>query len=214
MSADAPVIDPETGEVHAPGTVLPERPTESQEVAELRGLLAQARIEVQDASQIILKQQREVSRLKNELEEQTAQADEMPMAKTIFKGWLRATGRNPKRTKFGPKRQKAVLARIREGRDFDLCMRVATVGALAANVSDRQKERYALLAALRAATGLLSEKQAEGVRKTYKETLGRGVEKFDDLELLFRDEVNFERAMANAERMDPEGTMTLLDVDV
>lgn len=152
-----------------------------------------------------------VEALKAELDEQRQEADEMPMARVIYKAWVTATGRNPKRTKFGPARQKALLARIREGRDFDYIMRAATIGAQAANVSDRQVERLALLAALRHATGLLAVSDATAVRDEYKAALGRGFEKYDDLELICRNEVNLERFAGYAEKVDPGGTATLLD---
>jgi hypothetical protein len=205
-----PYLNPETGELQdAP--YVPREPGDVE--AGLRHDLAEARVQLQDATQLLLKTQREVNRLKNELDEQTAQADEMPQVKIIYKSWITATGRNPKRTKLGPKRTKAILARIREGRDFDLCVRVATVGALAANSSNRDRERMAALAAIRKAVELLDEKDADIVRAAYKTVLGKDVEKYDDLELLFRDEVSFERAMKNADRLDPDGSMVLLDVD-
>lgn len=205
-------VNPETGEL-----VEPETDDELSYLRQRVETLGEARQSIADdltlAERELRNLRRKVKALQVELDEQTAQADEMPMVKTIFQAWVNATGRNPKRTKLGPARTKAVLARIREGRDFDFIMRAATIGAQAANVTDRESERMALLAALREATERLSESDAAAVRGLYKRTLG-STAKFDDLELICRNEVNLERFAAMADRLDPEGARTLLDAAV
>ena len=207
-------FNPETGEVA-------ERAEGLDEVGVLKARLesmADARKATADdlhRAELELRRLRQkVETLRAELDERRQEADEMPMAKIIYQGWVKATGRNPKRTKFGPARQKAVLARIREGRDFDYIMRAATIGVQAANVSNRQAERFALIAALKHARELLDPKGEAAVVKTYKSTLGRGVEKYDDLELVCRDEVKLEQFARFADIVDPEGTAKLLDEGV
>ena len=203
-------FDPETGEMVEEGG--------GDELTSLRQrveTLTQARKAVADdlvrAEKELRNQRRKVDALKAELDEQMAQADEMPMVKTIYQGWVQATDRNPKRTKLGPARTKAVLARLREGRDFDYILRAATVGAQAANVSDREGERLGLIAAMKLATELLPDADVRRVKDAYRRAAGT-VTKYDDLELICRSEVTLERFAALADRIDPSGTKALLDV--
>lgn len=203
-----PVLDPVTGEVF---DASPEEDDGlgAVEVAELRALVAAYRhhtkglqTDVLRAQRDLLVKNRRIAQLEAELDEQRMEAPEAAEVKAIFHGWVKATGRNTKRTKLGVARQKAVLARLREGHDAERVYRAVTIGVQAATVSDQAAERVALLAALRTATDLLSDSNAAAVRDVYRERVGQ-VTRYDDLELLCRNEVQVERFAELADRIDP-----------
>lgn len=194
---------PETGELLDAPYVEPGIEELRRELDEVRGDLARTRIAKQDAVDLLLKAEREVKRLKTELEKQLAEVPERQVMKTIYQGWVAATGRNPKQSKFGPKRQGAVLARIREGHTFERMMRAATIGVKGANVSNKEAERLALIAVMKRAVDIVSPEQATELRQLYRSTLGKGPKVYDDLELIFRDEVNLERFADMADVIEP-----------
>jgi hypothetical protein len=142
---------------------------------------------------------RKVKALEQELAKDYKEAPERAEMTTCYRTWLEETGRNPKRTTFGPKREPAVLAAIRM-KDARYVERAIVGGAHFANVNNRDTEREALIAALHQAMDLLSETEQRDIRAFYREQM-KDVVKYDDLELICRNEVNLERFWRAAGRL-------------
>lgn len=208
----AVVVDPTTGEVIAATSGDAEEPDlldATDDVEELRRLAKAYRAQseglqrdVEGLEKEARAHRRRIAALEAELKEQRQEADEAPTVRTLFLYWIEKTGRNPKRTKLGPAREKAVLARLREGHAPERIMRAIDGAALGATVSNAAAERQALLRVMRDAVELLSPEQAEELRRTYRATLGN-VKRFDDLELICRDETKVERFADLADVIDP-----------
>jgi hypothetical protein len=207
----APVVDPTTGEVLGFGAPEGDEPDEldTADVDTLRRLAKAYRHQadglkgdVKGLEQDVRAKNRRIESLKDELDEQQQKAPEAQTVRMIFAAWVEATERNRKRTKLGPAREKAVLARLREGHDADRILQAVKYGVKGANVAPRERERLALIAALEEATRLLPEAQATAVRNTYKKALGK-VQVYDDLELICRNEVNLERFAAMGDLFAP-----------
>lgn len=147
--------------------------------------------------------ERKMKKLEDELKEQLNEAPEGQTARTIFNLWVRLTNRPKKRTKFGDVRKKAVIARLREGHSAERIMRAVQGAALAANVSSKESERLALIAALKAAKDMLTSAEVETVHAVYRAQAGT-LTRYDDLELICRNEVNVERFADLADRVAPE----------
>ena len=58
---------------------------------------------------------RQINRLKKENERGREEQPEHTAALELFDFWVERCGKDPKRTKFGEKREKAVLARLKQG---------------------------------------------------------------------------------------------------
>lgn len=204
----APIIDPTTGELLGK-TDGDADELDTADVELIRHLARAYRDQakglgrdVEGLEKDIRAKNRRIKSLEEDLADQRMEAPEAVTVKTIFLGWVRATGRNPKRAKLGPAREKALLVRLREGHDAERIMRAVTIGVKAATVSDRDAERVALIRALHAAVEALPKGEADRVRALYKESLGQ-VTVYDDLELICRNEVNLERFAELADRIDP-----------
>lgn len=185
------VVDPTTGEVIEGG--------EGEGCSRCEALEAQAAGLMRDVAgleQDVRSKNRRIAELKDELAEQRGTAPEAQVARSIFGYWREKTGRD-KRSKFGQKRQKVVLARLREGHEPERIMR-AIDGAVSGS---RDREGPALLKALRAAMPLLSPEDAALVRRVFAEARYRGP-KYDDLELICRDETKLEGFAQLAEALD------------
>jgi hypothetical protein len=144
---------------------------------------------------------RKIARLEAELEKQKVDDPDWSTAKSIFLDWVKESGRNPKTTKFGEKRSKAVLARLKEY-DPDFVRESVIAGVRTANPQNREAEREALIASLHEAIRLLGDdtEEAKQLREFYREKT-KGLVRYDDLELICRNEVNLERFHAAAVRM-------------
>lgn len=144
---------------------------------------------------------RRVATLETELAKQREDDPDMSTAKAIAARWVEESGRNPKTTKFTDKRQKAVLARLRQY-EGDFVMEAVVAGVRTANASSKEAEREALIASLHEAIRLLGDdtEEAKALRAFYRAKT-KNVVRFDDLELICRDPINLERAHAAAVRM-------------
>lgn len=158
------LFDPETGEVHAP----PAEPGgECPNCAAQRAITARAVDDLRGAERELRSQRRKVRALEEELRQQRRDAPEAQIVQTIFRFWVSKCGKNPKTTKLGDKRHKAVLARLRDGHSPEFIMRAIEGAAVACYVDPATGQRY------------------------------------DDLELICRSEVNLERFHEKAERLLP-----------
>lgn len=210
----APVVDPTTGEVlgdrGGAGDAFDELPHE-----ELLRLAKAYRHQAQGLQKDVEGLEREarnyrrkIKALEDELKEQRQEAPEGQTVRTIFNAWVKATGRNPKTTKLGPAREKAVLARLREGHSDNRVLRAATVGVRGANTSNRESEREALIAVMHRAVEMVEPHQADELRAEYVRLRGKA-KVYDDLELICRNEVNLERFADMADRFDPPRAVTV-----
>lgn len=140
---------------------------------------------------------RKITALEVELEKQKVDDPDWSTAKTIFTRWVEWSGRNPKTTKFGDKRAKAVLAALKKY-DADFVLVAVEAGVRAANNNAREVERLALIAAMEEAVRILGgDDLPDGdpvahLRAYYSERRGDPLV-YDDLELILRNEVNVER---------------------
>lgn len=204
----SPVIDPTTGEVlGVTGGETDELTT--VDVERLRQLAYAYRSQaqglmrdVEGLERDVRSKNRKLKALEDELKEQRMEAPEAQTVRAIFNAWVQATGRNPKVTKLGPAREKAILARLREGQSAERILRAVTIGVRGANVSNRDAEREALIRAMHEAVERLPDGDAVDLRNIYKETLGN-VKVYDDIELVCRNEVNLERFADMADKFAP-----------
>lgn len=209
-----PVVDQTTGEILGDGPrITADGETdpldETNDTDELRRLAKAYRsqslglqLDLEGCEKEARNYRRKIKLLDDELKEQRMESPEAAIVRTIFNAWVNATDRNPKRTKLGPAREKAILARLREGHDDQRILRAVSIGVRGATTSNTAAEREALIAALRQATELLAEGPATTVRNTYRSLLGN-VKVFDDLELICRNEVQLEKFAEMADRFDP-----------
>lgn len=205
------VFDPVTGEVlHADPGSTPARKEHADSpevepdprVAALERVIEGLKVDVAGREQEIRNQGRKIKALQDELREVRQEAPEGQLARAIYDAWVHGTGRNPKRTKFGEARQKKVIARIREHHDGERMIRAAKIGVKGASTSDQATERLALIRVMEQAVGMLPVDQATALRASFREAM-KDVVVYDDLELIFRDEVHLERFMDFADRFDP-----------
>lgn len=114
---NGPILDETSGEVLAgPG---PECPRCSAYRAQSQAM----KEDMTNMERDLRALRRRASKAENELKQQREQSPEMVQVKTIFRHWVRVTGRDPKRVKLDTKRQKAVLERLHEGRDQEEILR-------------------------------------------------------------------------------------------
>lgn len=145
---------------------------------------------------------RQIDTLRAEINEQREQAPEMAIARMVFHRWVERTDRNPKRTKLGEKRSKAIIARLRDGYDVEDLLSAVDALALAPTTSSSETQRLALLAVMHEAMTKVDPGVAADLRHLYAERM-RNVVVYDDLELAFRDEVKLERFRGVGERLKP-----------
>jgi hypothetical protein len=197
-----PVVDPTTGEVldgegQRYGDECPRCEAHARRSDGLAG-------DVEGLEREARNLRRKIKVLEAELKEQRQEAPESATVRTIFRRWVSVTGRNPKRVKLGEKREKAILARLREGYTPEDLMRAVDALALAPTTSSSETQRQALLLVMRQAVEVLPEEAADKLRATYAQAM-KNVVVYDDLELAMRNEVNVERFRGLAERLDPQG---------
>lgn len=147
-------IDPLTGEV-------PEGPATPLEREKMRAEVAES--DLHTAVGTIIKLERSLAALKAQLSRQTSDSAEGRMA-TAIAGYYAERLKKSKGWKFGEKRRKAVVARLKEGYEPEFICRAIDGLAVGAN-----------------------QNRDTGVR-------------YDDLELVCRDEVNLDRFHELAER--------------
>jgi hypothetical protein len=196
VSAD--FFDPETGEVKVPD--LGEG--ECGRCAAERSIRERIQSDLGNAQKEILSLLRKINGLESKIRAELDDSPEAPIMRTILQAWLHATGRNPKRTKFGEKRKQAVRAMLKLGYDADFILRAVTVGVKAANAVPAETQKVALIRVMEEAVGMVTPEQAERLRAIYREAM-RDVKVYDDLELICRNEVTLERFHAFADRIDP-----------
>lgn len=190
------VLDPATGELiegheHEDGC---------HRCAAYRELAERLKVDLEGEQKHTLALRRRIKALEDELKEVRLEKPEAQTVRTLFSFWVRETARNPKRTKLGEKREKAVLARLHDGYSPEYIMHAIRGAAAAANSSDRETERLALIRVMREAVEMVSPEQAKKLRDTFREAMGR-VQRYDDLELICRNEVNLERFFEKACRV-------------
>lgn len=211
----APIVDETTGELLLDPTLDPDGPREILDgEAECRRCDYERRradaernraegikVDYENRDQEARALHRQVNTLKAELEKQRTENPSFATARAIFHRWVEESGRNPKRTRFTEKRQKAVLARLNEY-DDEFVMWGVVGGVRAANVSQKETQRLALIATMEKAVRLLEDQggDAAQLRDFYREQV-RDVVKYDDLELICRDGIPLERGHAAAVRM-------------
>lgn len=180
-----PVVDDVSGEVHYSGSAECPRCDASARVVDA------ARGDVQRLMREVVNLNRKTTRLENELKAQREQAPERPRVVTLFRRWVEKTGRNPKTTKLGAKREEAVLKMVRQY-DDDFLVRAIDGGAAFASTSSSETQRLALVAALEHAIDALDDETARAVRGVYKAAMADATV-YDELELICRDETKVER---------------------
>jgi len=154
-----PLFDPDTGEVRDASPTEGECP---------RCLAHQARAEAIEADlhnvqKELLRVLRSHRALEAELRRQRQESPEGRVARVIFRYWCARLGKNPRRVKFGPKRERAVVGRLRDPYEPSYIARAIDGLAVGAYTNPETGVRY------------------------------------DDLELVCRNEVNLERYHAIAE---------------
>ena len=122
--------------------------------------------DIVSAERDLRKARRAIRALEAELKKQREDSPEGRVARALFKYWCARLDKNPKRSKFGEKRQKVVIARLKDGYLPSYIARAIDGLAVGAYTNPD--------------TGL----------------------RYDDLELVCRNEVNLERFHRTAEAMD------------
>lgn len=145
---------------------MPDRPWEE--------LLMEVRIQLQDAEGEIRRQRRQIAQLKSELSKSRKDAPEYETAKRVYDYWKRTFSKNGT-TKFGPAREKAVVARLKEGFEEEQ---------------------------LRQAIDGCKKKPFVGPHGRMCE--GKKAQRHDDLALICRDETTVPRFMGYAEEWAPK----------
>jgi len=190
------LFNPETGEIDTPeGDAVegcPSCQVKDAQIAAMRRDLEMADLDLRN-------KRREIGKLRKELEEERNESPRLKEALEVYELWIELTGRNPNRVKFGEKRKKAVLARLGEGRDLDYLKEAVYGLKIGATVMDEAKQRQVLLMVMQATIEAVDEEMADHLRALYQEGM-KGVQVYDDLELLCRNEVNVERFYEVAQR--------------
>lgn len=145
------------------------------------------------------------ARLKAELERQRVESPEGRVAKALGKYWIAACKKR-KTTKVKEKRLKAVLDRLRDGYDPEYIARAIDGAAVAANTASSETERLALIKVMQQAIRRVDEPTAKELRDVYRESM-QNVTRYDDLELICRDETKLERFHDLAERVNAPSLM-------
>jgi len=198
-------VDPTTGEVLADGSGGCPRCEAHERKAEA------AIYDLHNAERELRALRRRVKTLEAELRAQRNEAPEAQTVKALFQYWVEKCRKDPKRTKLGEKREKALLARLREGYDANFIKRAIDGAALAPTTIPSDTQRLALVKVMRRAVEMVSDEQAAELRQLYAQEM-KHARVFDDLELICRNEVNLERFAALAERLDPIEPKPTLDV--
>ncbi len=189
------LFDPETGEIKGGGLAV----DDCGKCLTLEAVLESTKTDLNLAEKELASKRRQIGRLEKELRDARHQSPLREKAQEVFDLWIELTGRSPKRVKFGDKREKAVLARLNEGRDLQYLLTAVRGLQIGATTSDAETQRQVLMAVMQAAMDLVDEAEADGLRAMYRKGM-KGVQVYDDLELLCRNEVNLERFHGIAER--------------
>lgn len=189
------LFNPETGELKDPGPAV----EGCGKCATTEAVLETVRNDLHLAEKELASKRRRIGKLEKELRDARHESPMRDKAQEVFDLWLTLTDRNPNRVKFGDKREKAVLARLNEGRDLDYLLDAVHGLVIGATTSESETQRQTLMAVMQRATELVDDDTANGLRAMYRRGM-KGVQVYDDLELLCRNEVNLERFHAIAER--------------
>lgn len=144
-------------------------------------------------------ERREAARLKTQLKKQQLEAKDYRVAEALFRYWVARCEKNAKTSTFGDKRRDAVLKALRH-KTPEFIARAIDGTAAAAATNSPERERLALIKVMQEAMQLVTEDQAAALRKTYKDAM-KGTTRYDELELICRDEVQLERRHEIAERV-------------
>jgi hypothetical protein len=140
------------------------------------------------------------ARTKAELERQRTDTPEGRVATALGRYWITRTGKKGN-AKVKDKRRKAVIDRIRDGYDPSYIARAIDGAAEAASTSSSETERLALIRALGEAKRRLSPNDVKAVHEAYRKGM-KSLVRYDDLELVCRDETTLERFHDRAERVN------------
>jgi hypothetical protein len=188
-----PLFDPETGELREEGPACENCAQATRErleaEAQLRGVERKLTIEITAHA-----------RTKAELERQRTETPEGKTAKALGKYWITALGKKGN-AKVKEKRLKAVIDRLRDGYEPSYIARSIDGAAAAASTSSQETERLALIRALGEAMRRLDDADGKAVKDAYREGM-KNVVRYDDLELICRDETKLERFHDLAERVN------------
>lgn len=187
------LFDPETGELRQTG---PSCGNCAQVISE--------RIEAEHQLQIVERRLTqsltEQTRLRNELERQRVGTPEGRVATALGRYWKTRCEKS-KTTKVKDKRLKAVIGRLNDGYDPLYIAKAIDGAAVAAGVAKPEVQRLALLRVMEEAIRRVDKHTAAELRRIYKEAM-KGVVRFNDLELICRDETKLERFHDLAERVN------------
>lgn len=182
------LFNPETGEIRQPEGSA----EDCGKCQRLEAQLEAVKTDLDLAEKQIRTQRRKIGGLEKELRDVRKESPKRREAQEVYEHWLEETGRSASRSKFGDKREKAVLARLFEDRSVDYLQTAVTGLRIGANVSDHDTQRQTLMAVMRAAIEAVDEGTAKSLRAMYREGM-KGIQVYDDLELVCRNEVNVER---------------------
>lgn len=185
------LFDPETGEIVTSGESRCGRCDQA-----LNERL-QAEADLRAAEQELRKLRREVTRLSNELAAHRRSSPDAKAAEALFRYWVARCGKSS-RALFGEKRRKAVLNALKNY-EPEYIARAIDWTAEHGATNKQEAERAALVAALREATKRLEPEAAEEVRALYAAARG-SIQRYDELELICRDEIQLEGRHEKAER--------------
>lgn len=188
-----PLFNEETGEIGdgEPGCEVCSQALQERLEAEamLRG-----------AERELTKQIRANNTLRAELNRQRTETPQGRVAKALGRYWIKVCGKGPN-TKVKDKRLKSVFDRLSDGYDPSYIARAIDGAGAAASTSNSETERLALIRVMQEAVRRLSKEDAQELRQIYKDAL-KNVTRYDDLELICRDETKLERFHELAERVN------------
>src|SRR5687768_11138501 len=94
-----------------------------REVQRLEHGMATLRVDFENSETVNVGLRRELTKLKNERDGKRSSGANHEDAVEVFAAWVELCEKDPKRTKFDAGREKAVLARLSEGRSVTECKR-------------------------------------------------------------------------------------------
>lgn len=186
-------IDPATGEVLEQG----ER---CENCTAALSQAAEAEMQLRGVERELTKQIRANTTLRNELAEQRMDTPDGKAAKALGRYWLVRLGKKGN-AKVKEKRLKAIIARLRDGYEPSYIARAIDGAAEAATTNNAEAERLALIRVMQEAIRRLPERERGELRQLYRDAM-KNIVRYDDLELICRDETKLERFHDLAERVN------------
>lgn len=179
------LFDPETGEV-----LTRQEATKCERCDQALRERLRAEADLRGAENELRKQRREVTRLTNELAAHRRQSPDAKAAEALFRYWVVRCGKSA-RAVFGEKRRKAVMNALKQY-EPEYIARAIDWTADAGGTNKQEVERAALVKVMQEAIKRLPEEDGEELRQMYKDAT-KNVQRYDELELICRDEVQVER---------------------